>query len=287
MKCLGRTRTLQRCKNNARIIVCHKHRFEPWFALLAVLGFIGMIAGLYQDAWKPLFGVNESTLTYNAQQPSQFDRVTAKLDNLSATIDSKLSTGVSELKSLRAKYARFGSEFGGKEMPPKVLDELNQQFWVLRRRPGFFCYEATQIYREVTKGKVNKWVSDLRLQPVNESRDEIESLFNAIRELEPKHVMLENLGSKSDTRDVYLRQMVDKLDQLLIALETYSARQTQLVTHLKTLATKSVQDTKETRRILRILDAYMSDPNDADLHIVGFGALMGSPKRVLSDTPKD
>ena len=63
MRCLGRTRTLQRCKNNARIIVCHKHRFEPWFAFVGVVSFFGVVAGIYQDAWKPMFGDNSTSIT--------------------------------------------------------------------------------------------------------------------------------------------------------------------------------------------------------------------------------
>lgn len=55
MQCHGRTRTLQRCRSQARLQVCHQHRFQPWLFLLSILTFIGLIAGLYQDALKPLF----------------------------------------------------------------------------------------------------------------------------------------------------------------------------------------------------------------------------------------
>ena len=55
MRCLGRTRTLQRCKNPARVLVCWTHRFQPWVLALGVLGVLGTIVGLYQGLWKPLF----------------------------------------------------------------------------------------------------------------------------------------------------------------------------------------------------------------------------------------
>jgi len=55
MQCLGRTQTLKRCKRQTPFVVCNHHRFQPLVAVISLLGFVGLLAGLYQDAWKPVF----------------------------------------------------------------------------------------------------------------------------------------------------------------------------------------------------------------------------------------
>ena len=57
MQCIGRTRKLKRCKNDARIIVCRAHKYQPWTAVLFVLTIIGLLAGLYQDMMKPVLSI--------------------------------------------------------------------------------------------------------------------------------------------------------------------------------------------------------------------------------------
>lgn len=55
MRCLGRTRSLERCRNPARWFVCHKHRLQPWALIASVVTIVGLVAGLYQDLWRPIF----------------------------------------------------------------------------------------------------------------------------------------------------------------------------------------------------------------------------------------
>ena len=55
MRCIGRTRKMRRCGNSARFLVCHHHRYQLWTALFSVVGAFGLLAGIYQDAWKPFF----------------------------------------------------------------------------------------------------------------------------------------------------------------------------------------------------------------------------------------
>ncbi len=55
MRCIGRTRSVRRCGNSARFLLCHHHRYQPLFALLGVAGLFGLPAGIYQDAWKLFF----------------------------------------------------------------------------------------------------------------------------------------------------------------------------------------------------------------------------------------
>jgi len=47
VKCLGRTPTFKRCKNDARILFCHHHRFQPWQLFIFIIGFIGVIITLW------------------------------------------------------------------------------------------------------------------------------------------------------------------------------------------------------------------------------------------------
>jgi len=57
MQCIGRTKKLKRCKNDARIIVCRTHKYQPWTVVLFVLTTIGLLAGLYQDLMKPVLSI--------------------------------------------------------------------------------------------------------------------------------------------------------------------------------------------------------------------------------------
>lgn len=55
MKCLGRTDSLARCRRDARFLVCHSHRYQPWTFLFFILTLVGLFGGIYQDVFKPAF----------------------------------------------------------------------------------------------------------------------------------------------------------------------------------------------------------------------------------------
>jgi hypothetical protein len=54
MQCCGKTKKFKRCQNSARFFFCRHHVWQPVTATLAVLSVIGLGAGLFQDAFKPL-----------------------------------------------------------------------------------------------------------------------------------------------------------------------------------------------------------------------------------------
>jgi len=79
MKCLGRTKRLQRCKNPARTLVCKKHWYQPWTAALFVLGILGLLAGLYQDllapVWNQYFNKDTEQLSVDESRPYVFFKI--------------------------------------------------------------------------------------------------------------------------------------------------------------------------------------------------------------------
>lgn len=54
MRCLGRTNTIQRCRNETRSLFCRHHRWQPIAALISIISFLGVLAGIYQDIWKSI-----------------------------------------------------------------------------------------------------------------------------------------------------------------------------------------------------------------------------------------
>lgn len=64
MRCLGRTKTLRRCKNQARRVFCQHHRFQPLAVCIFLLGLLAALAGLYQDLWNPLRASLERELPF-------------------------------------------------------------------------------------------------------------------------------------------------------------------------------------------------------------------------------
>jgi|GEM_PF-1963201 hypothetical protein len=54
MQCLGRTKAGYRCKNDAQVLFCRQHRWQPFVACLSAISFVGLVAGLYQDVWRSI-----------------------------------------------------------------------------------------------------------------------------------------------------------------------------------------------------------------------------------------
>lgn len=55
MQCLGRTKTLRRCKRSGNKWFCFSHRWQPFGAAFAGVSALGMFCGLYQDLLRPIF----------------------------------------------------------------------------------------------------------------------------------------------------------------------------------------------------------------------------------------
>lgn len=47
MQCIGRTKTLKRCKNPAKRFFCTEHKFQPWKFFVILLGIVSSIVGVY------------------------------------------------------------------------------------------------------------------------------------------------------------------------------------------------------------------------------------------------
>jgi len=55
MRCIGRIKDLRRCKNEAAHFFCRKHRWQPLFAAISLLTFIGTATGVFRDVIDPVF----------------------------------------------------------------------------------------------------------------------------------------------------------------------------------------------------------------------------------------
>ena len=51
MRCIGRTKSLKRCKRKCRILFCNLHKLQWW----GVIVIVATLGGLFQDVIKPLF----------------------------------------------------------------------------------------------------------------------------------------------------------------------------------------------------------------------------------------
>jgi hypothetical protein len=54
MKCLSLTKRLNRCKNEGNFLFCAKHKYQRLTYSFAILTFIGLTSGIFQDLVKPL-----------------------------------------------------------------------------------------------------------------------------------------------------------------------------------------------------------------------------------------
>lgn len=54
MRCIGITKSFKRCKNSCKILYCKKHRFQLITLSISFLGFVGLLAGLFQDIYFPI-----------------------------------------------------------------------------------------------------------------------------------------------------------------------------------------------------------------------------------------
>jgi hypothetical protein len=54
MRCLGRTKSLKRCKNKSKGLFCRHHRWQPITFIISILTFIALFGGLYQDVFRPI-----------------------------------------------------------------------------------------------------------------------------------------------------------------------------------------------------------------------------------------
>lgn len=69
MRCLGRTATFKRCKRETQHFFCHHHRFQPVVTIFTILSFVGLLGGIYQDIWKPLFSAEQHSPEKSSSPP--------------------------------------------------------------------------------------------------------------------------------------------------------------------------------------------------------------------------
>ena len=62
MRCIGRTKTFKRCKNETGIL-CKHHYYQIYVAIFSIFTFIATAGGLFQDVIKPLISKNGEIIT--------------------------------------------------------------------------------------------------------------------------------------------------------------------------------------------------------------------------------
>lgn len=72
MKCIGRNRGLQRCRNDAKLLFCHRHFWQPYkFFLVTIPTLILLYIGLIQVA-NPIFETNKNSFESFEESDSTF-----------------------------------------------------------------------------------------------------------------------------------------------------------------------------------------------------------------------
>ncbi len=75
MKCLGRTKSFKRCKNEADPVVCHHHGYQIYVAIFTLFGFLVSLGGFYQDIIKPI-AENSNAKVHCEEKDSTFNLIT-------------------------------------------------------------------------------------------------------------------------------------------------------------------------------------------------------------------
>jgi len=119
MKCLGRTKIKERCKNNVKwsYPFCKHHRWQLLILLFITLPtFLGVYAGLFQDLVKPLFYIDDETkqLAVISQNKSNHIKyLDTKADSISKIISMEIIDNPSSapiLIKLKDEFTRLQEE---------------------------------------------------------------------------------------------------------------------------------------------------------------------------------
>ena len=131
MKCLGRTASLHRCKNDARVLFCRHHRFQPYVACVTALTLVGLCAGLYHDVWKPLFPKKSTQTEIPKNLVAPDDPYSGRLAINIEMVDE--NTGTAKI---------FGA--GPVDVTSMNVQVLDESFVVLRSLAGSFRNKTDQ-----------------------------------------------------------------------------------------------------------------------------------------------
>ncbi len=96
MRCIGRTKSFTRCKNSARLLFCHHHRFQPVVLFLFLSTIIGLYAGIFQDLIFPLW--KRETKARKHEISDSWVRITD-----TSKIDFQVISGVSGERTIFAR----------------------------------------------------------------------------------------------------------------------------------------------------------------------------------------
>ena len=68
MQCIGRTKTLRRCKNDTKRLFCANHKFQPLLWLATLIAIASGLLGLYRGAFEPLINAGKQQITVSPHQ---------------------------------------------------------------------------------------------------------------------------------------------------------------------------------------------------------------------------
>lgn len=104
MRCFGRTKKAGWCKKSCRFLFCHHHRWQPFSLLVALLVYIGVAGGLFQDIIRPLQSQDPAFV----ELAQELNSIPDSLAVMAAEIHAREIPGVSEERAvLNATLARL------------------------------------------------------------------------------------------------------------------------------------------------------------------------------------
>jgi len=204
--------------------VCHQHRYQPLLASLSLLGIVGLFAGIYQDAWKPLFYAD-------TQVEATRTRLVGRLEAAhNATKDTVGALAIRlDFEQMAAEHQDVGDPIGFPSPPqlPVSLEKIlhdGEAFNLLSdsmkgRLPYFVKVRKTFLHGftlalqlgHAQPGSIKMMLEEyrtqeacikleLRFQRGQLKREALESLFNS----ELRNHVVRVLGDEADTDDLPL-----------------------------------------------------------------------------------
>ncbi|MCH8146828.1 MAG: tetratricopeptide repeat protein, partial [Planctomycetes bacterium] len=176
--CLGWTRPFKRCLKppGPKRLFCHHHRYQRWVILLSLLTFAGLFAGLYQDAFKPLF-MDDATEQKLARMDEVRARLQADLDKLVSGIgvaarwaDSLAETNP-EIAAHAEALAALITEFEAEVAVEKLSDEDDLRF---------------RLAKATLANAQHRYIEVPTLVPVEEAIAEFQAAKKQIEQAEPQ-----------------------------------------------------------------------------------------------------
>lgn len=129
MRCLGRTKTMQRCRREGAPALCRSHWFQPIGALVVVLGFAGAVVGLSRDMLEPWHSgpapeskpASQSRTTRTpSSAPSLSDSVSQSRDGVGIHVTGEASEAVALPQSTTEPARNSGPAEGTRGRPLRI-----------------------------------------------------------------------------------------------------------------------------------------------------------------------